>query len=265
MTKQFLVFSDLDATLLDHHTYSFEAAKPALTKLQSHDIPLILNSSKTQPEMNKIRAALDNQHPFIIENGAALMIPPHYFAHVDDEVINFSTTYATILDTLSDLRAQGFKFRNFDVLSAKEVSALTKLSEEGAQMAKQRFGSEPLVWDDTAENLQLFSQAIHAQQLKLIKGGRFYHVIGEFDKGLAIQKARVLFEEKYPNKELVTIGLGDSPNDLPMLETVDIAIVIKSGRSAEMQLNNPRAIFSTEEGPVGWNTEMLTLLKQQGV
>ena len=33
MTKT-LVFTDMDGTLLDHHTYSFEAAKPALTALE---------------------------------------------------------------------------------------------------------------------------------------------------------------------------------------------------------------------------------------
>ena len=32
MTKT-LVFTDMDGTLLDHHTYSFDAAKPALNAL----------------------------------------------------------------------------------------------------------------------------------------------------------------------------------------------------------------------------------------
>jgi len=265
MTKQFVVFTDLDATLLDHHDYSFEAANTALSALKSLEIPLILNSSKTKPEMNHIRAMLDNEHPFIVENGAALIIPPHYFDFLTDEAVNFSTEYSIILQTLSALRKQGFKFRNFDVLTAKDVSDLTGLSEEGAEMAKARFGSEPLLWEDTEENLALFTQEIQKHQLKLIKGGRFYHVIGLFDKGMAIDKARVFFEKKYPNKEIVTVGLGDSPNDLPMLETVDIAIVIKSGRSAEMKLNNKNVTFSQHEGPTGWNEEILKLLEQQGV
>jgi len=265
MTKQFVVFSDLDATLLDHNNYSFAAANAALAKLKALDIPLVLNSSKTKPEMNQIRAKLDNQHPFIIENGAALIVPPHYFAEVTEEVINFSTQYATILATLSALREKGFKFRNFDVLSAQDVSDVTNLSIEGAAMAKERFGSEPLLWDDTEEKLALFTQEINNRQLKLIKGGRFYHVIGLFDKGQAIDVSRTFFEKKYPTKQIVTIGLGDSPNDLPMLETVDIAIVIKSGRSAEMQLNNKNAIYSKLEGPSGWNEEILKLIEEQGV
>jgi hypothetical protein len=50
-----------------------------------------------------------------------------------------------------------------------------------------------------------------------------------------------------------------------MLETVDIAIVVKSGRSAEMKLNNKNTIFSKQEGPSGWNEEILKLLEKQGV
>ena len=149
------------------------------------------------------------------------------------------------------------------MLTAKDVSDLTNLSEDAAQMAKARIGSEPLLWEDTEDNLERFTQEINQRQLKLIKGGRFYHVIGLFDKGLAIEKARTFFVKKYSSKQIVTIGLGDSPNDLPMLETVDIAIVIKSGRSAEMKLNKPHAIFSKQEGPAGWNEEILKLLEAE--
>jgi mannosyl-3-phosphoglycerate phosphatase len=265
MTSQLIVFSDLDATLLDHNTYSFDAANEALAKLKALDIPLVLNSSKTMPEMKNIREKLGNQHPFIIENGAALMIPAGYFENAAEEAINFSTEYQVILKVLSDLGAQGFKFRHFDSLTAKEVSDLTNLSEDAAQMAKERFGSEPLLWDDSEENLKRFTQEINKRQLKLIKGGRFYHVIGLFDKGLAIERALTFFKKKYPSKKIISVGLGDSPNDLPMLETVDIAIVVKSGRSAEMKLNNKNTIFSKQEGPSGWNEEILKLLEKQGV
>lgn len=263
MDTQYIVFSDLDATLLDHHDYSFDAAKPALTKLKELGIPVVLNSSKTMVEMNQIRAKMDNEHPFIVENGAAMIIPPNYFDQASGEVINFSSAYKTILEAVYALKEQGFQFRSFDMLSAKEVSELTGLSEAGSAMAKQRFGSEPLLWEDTEAQLIAFRQAIEAQGLKLIKGGRFYHVIGLFDKGQAIDASRSLFEKKYPNKKIVTIGLGDSPNDLPMLETVDIAIVVKSGRSAEMKLHNEHAIFSTKEGPSGWNEEIPKLLEAE--
>lgn len=260
-----VVFSDLDATLLDHHNYRFEAANVALEKLKQFNIPLVLNSSKTKPEMQKIRHQLHNQHPYIIENGAALVIPAHYFQNEAEEMVNFSSEYASILAVLKTLRAEGFQFRHFSSLTAGEVSELTNLSEADAAMAKDRFGSEPLLWDDSEENLAQFTAHINKQQLKLIKGGRFYHVVGLFDKGRAVTYVQRLFEAKYAPNQILSIGLGDSPNDIPMLETVDIAIVIKSGRTSEMQLKNTNTVFSQLEGPAGWNAEMLRLLEQKGI
>lgn len=265
MNEQIVVFSDLDATLLDHHDYSFEAANAALLKLKQCNIPLVLNSSKTMPEMQNIRLKLGNQHPYIIENGAALVIPAHYFENDTEEVVNFSTEYTTILAVLDELKAKGFKFRHFNALTAKEVRELTNLSEANAEMAKARFGSEPLLWDDNEENLVRFTSLINQQKLKLIKGGRFYHVIGLFDKGRAVEYALTLFEKKHASKKVLSVGLGDSPNDLPMLETVDVGIVIKSGRTSEMQLSKTNTIFSQLEGPAGWNSEVLKLLEQKGM
>ena len=42
------IFSDLDGTLLDHDTYGYEPARPALALLGRKNIPLILCSSKTR-------------------------------------------------------------------------------------------------------------------------------------------------------------------------------------------------------------------------
>ena len=43
MKKNFIIFTDLDSTLLDEN-YSWEKAKPALNELNKLKIPLILNS-----------------------------------------------------------------------------------------------------------------------------------------------------------------------------------------------------------------------------
>ena len=48
--KRWLVFTDLDGTLLDED-YGWAAARPAVEALQAASIPIILNSSKTVMEM----------------------------------------------------------------------------------------------------------------------------------------------------------------------------------------------------------------------
>ena len=75
-----IVVSDLDGTLLDHETYSFDAARPALARLRQADVPLVLCTSKTRAEVESIRRSLDNEHPFIVENGGAVVIPLDYFS-----------------------------------------------------------------------------------------------------------------------------------------------------------------------------------------
>jgi len=77
-----LVFTDLDGTLLDHDTYSWAAAAPALEELQRREIPLIFCTSKTDAEVQALRRAMGNSHPFIVENGGAIVIPPGFFRPV---------------------------------------------------------------------------------------------------------------------------------------------------------------------------------------
>lgn len=69
-----VVFSDLDGTLLDHETYSWQPARPALERMKGLGIPLILASSKTAIEIADLRAQMGFSHcPAIVENGAGLL------------------------------------------------------------------------------------------------------------------------------------------------------------------------------------------------
>ncbi|MGH7828798.1 MAG: HAD hydrolase family protein, partial [Candidatus Binatia bacterium] len=46
-----IIITDLDGTLLDESTYSFQASLPAIQRVTSQGIPLILCSSKTRSEI----------------------------------------------------------------------------------------------------------------------------------------------------------------------------------------------------------------------
>ena len=69
-----LVFTDLDGTLLDHHSYSFSAALPALQRLRRARIPVIPVTSKTLAELAPLMRELDNAHPCIAENGGLIAL-----------------------------------------------------------------------------------------------------------------------------------------------------------------------------------------------
>ena len=70
--KDYLIFSDLDGTLLDHNNYTFDQALPALNWIKKKNIPLILASSKTYEEMLHLQSELMIDHPFIFENGSGI-------------------------------------------------------------------------------------------------------------------------------------------------------------------------------------------------
>ena len=74
-----LVVTDLDGSLLDHHDYSYAPALPVLQVLEEMRVPVVFASSKTRAEMLALRKELGNEHPFIVENGAAVLIPEGYF------------------------------------------------------------------------------------------------------------------------------------------------------------------------------------------
>lgn len=68
-TKNYVIFTDLDGTLLDHDTYSYEPANSALEKLRETKTPLILASSKTAAEIAPLRHELGfDAFPAIVEN-----------------------------------------------------------------------------------------------------------------------------------------------------------------------------------------------------
>lgn len=87
MTKV-VIFTDMDGTLLDHHTYSHQAADSLLASLQQTGVPVIPTTSKTFAELQQLRRELNNQHPFICENGAGVYIPKGYFSQMPSDLIN---------------------------------------------------------------------------------------------------------------------------------------------------------------------------------
>ena len=74
-----VVFTDLDGTLLDHHSYSWAAAEEALKELERRRVPLVLVTSKTRAEVEALQRKLGSVQPFVTENGGGIFIPHGYF------------------------------------------------------------------------------------------------------------------------------------------------------------------------------------------
>ena len=106
-----IFITDLDGTLLDHHTYDYSPAWPALHRLKKEHAPLILSTSKTAAEIIPFRLEIDNHDPFIVENGGGIFIPEGYFSSIELEtrevgrflVISHAPAYTQLQESLAQL------------------------------------------------------------------------------------------------------------------------------------------------------------------
>ncbi len=266
-----LLFTDLDGSLLDHDNYSFEAALPALDKLKEQQIPFVLTTSKTAAEVIDIREKLGNRCPFIVENGAGVFFP---IGSVNEKALpenknlqnlNGEFDYVAMsscsLNRIIELTLQlkvkfGFKFIGFSEMRAKEVADCTGLPLVDAVKAKQRQFSEPLLWQDTEENLSKFKAFVEPHGVLVTRGGRFVHVMGKVNKGLALTFLKQYYEKLW-GESAETIALGDGENDIPMLEAGDFAVVIRSPVNKPPKIKHKQQATTKLIGPEGWNQAVL--------
>jgi len=255
-----LVVTDLDGTLLDHHSYSWAPASQSLTALERGGIPLVLCSSKTAAEIQALREALALGHPFIVENGAAVYLPE---PGGEMKIQAFGLPREEILTRLQTIKAAGnWRYTGFADMTVADVVAATGLDESGAVNALQREFTEPLLWQDTEANKVRFIRAIRRVGLDAVQGGRFLHVASGCDKGRAVDWLRGWYAKHYGKAPFV-IALGDSDNDISMLESADQPVLVKSPVRDYPDVKHAASIRTDGIGPVGWNAAIVNILKQQ--
>jgi mannosyl-3-phosphoglycerate phosphatase len=264
--RVFLVFTDLDGTLLDAETYSFDAARPALDRLRSKGIPLVMVSSKTRAEIEVWRSRIGNKDPFISENGGAIFVPDGYFHFAicasrerdGYHVIEMGTSYPILVEALQRASHEtACRVAAFHSMDANEVAGLCALPLDEAVLAKTREYDEAFQILDDERGPALLA-ALERAGFQWTRGGRFHHVLRGSDKARAVQQLRDLYGRKYA--DLRTVGLGDAPNDASFLNVVDIAVLIRSDNTERLQELVPRGRATPLEGPGGWNQAVLALI-----
>jgi mannosyl-3-phosphoglycerate phosphatase len=268
-----LVFTDLDGTLLDYKDYSFEMALPAVRTLKEKNIPLIFCTSKTRAEIEEVKLRLDNTHPFIPENGGAIFIPKDYFSQKfnftkedsDYFIIELGTPYTELRQAFSHFSTHlPGKLKGFGDMEAEEVAHLCDFSLSQAELAKQRERDEPFILEDEAYEAEIQEIAGHLN-LQITKGGRFYHLTGQNDKGKAVLILKDIYKDTHGGKSesLKTIALGDSCNDRSMLEVVDYPILVqKPDGNYDQSVKLDNLLLASGYGPSGWSDSLLKLLNR---
>jgi mannosyl-3-phosphoglycerate phosphatase len=260
--EQILVFTDLDGTLIDHDTYGFEEALTALGTLRQNAIPVILCSSKTRAEIEIYRKRMHLGGPFIVENGGAIFVPPDTLNGPLEgfkkkgayHVMELGTPYPMLRRILKEIKdKEKLSMKGFAEMTIPEIGAHTGLPIEEARLASNREYSEPFLFNDVPAKLQVLCRITKEKGLRITRGGRFFHLTGRNDKGRAVRILKTLFAEAHPKKRLVTVALGDSTNDVPMLQQADIPVVIRKKTGEWESIEGiASVVYSQSPGPQGW-------------
>lgn len=248
-----MVFTDLDGTLIDHDTYSWAPARPALMALKGCSAGVVLASSKTAAEISALRAELDlDAWPAIVENGAGIL-PPH--AGCVTRAADYAALRAVLEGLPKNLRDC---FLGFGDVTVDQLAAMTGLALPQAKLAQQRAFSEPGQWRGSARQQEEFQGYLIAQGVTAQQGGRFLTL--SFGGNKADQLLKIV-QSYRPHH---TIALGDAPNDVQMLENVEFGVVVANPHRDALPLlkgeAEGRILRSTQAGPAGWNWAVLQLL-----
>ena len=275
---QYLIFSDIDNTLIQsyiikegeiYHTEEYGEIKTVVKKIHENNIPLILCSTKTRLEQEKIREYLEIDDPFIVENGGAIVIPENYFnidleelglsiKHINENlVIELGKSYKRIKEVLQEIREIfHIEFIAVHDLSLAELAQKVGISINNAKLMASREYSETILEINNNE-LNNLKKILEDRGLRILQGTRYNTISSLHDKGSAISILKKLYSIKFQKEKIESIGIGDAINDIPMFENVDKAFLVRNVQNeyTSMKINNLTRVNGI--GQQGWKEIIL--------
>ena len=251
------VVSDVDGTLMDH-SYDLTPAKETIKTLQKLSIPVILCTSKTASEVKVIRKELNLSDPYIVENGAAIY--GESLKKVNGKIV-LGKKYEDLEEILNFIsREISYQLIPLNNLSDQEATQLTGLTGNSLNLMRDRHWSMPFLNPPSflEEKINICCKKF---KVDIFKGNRMSHMLSiNSNKGKAINALK-----NYSNiQNIQIIGLGDSPNDLPLLLNSDIRIVIPGINGPNLnllnQLKDLEFTLASEPNGYGWKSEINELI-----
>lgn len=267
-----VVVTDLDACLLDHETYSFDAARSVLSNLDRLGHYLVLNSSKTISEMRYLAEEITGCNALVAENGSVIAYPGEGREFDDLEQLGQPFDVIQLEAKLKDLRLnQNLQFKTHLELGAKGFAEATGLEHESAKRAVDRKGTVSLYAEggDKDAICHALNVELDVMGFKATPGGRMISVapIGT-DKAVGLEVVRDGIKADHSNERIVVVAVGDSLNDFAMLVAADIRVAIRNpdhgdtlGRTL---LDEGYSVISHSSltGPKAWAQSVQRIIQQ---
>ena len=254
--SKYWIVTDLDGTLMDEN-YDISPARKTLNTLNKLHIPVIPCTSKTASEVRYFRKENNLFDPFIVENGAAI----YGNDNSNEWKLILGKSYhelRIVLNNLSEI--VNYKLTPLNDLNRNQIFELTGLSDQGMIRALERQWSVPFL-NPPESIFTKINSICDSFDVHVFKGNRMSHLLSnKSHKGEAVNKLKLYLN----NKDVKIIALGDSQNDLPLLEYADISIVIpgKNGPNKYLKRGIDKGIFKLASEPhaKGWSNSVENII-----
>ena len=264
--SQILIFTDLDGSLLNHNNFEFREIKNFILNCIKNGIKIIPNTSKTKSEIEVFLDQLGQNLPFVVENGAAIhnLDLVHRKLRFKNNSLVFSRSVNEILELFEKRIPIELKKRCSFLkdMSSIEQMKILGLNKKYLPFALNREYSMPLVFDGSKELVNKFTVLLKKIGMKLHEGGRIYNICDDCSKG----KAMTTLIEKLKNDfnfKSYTIVVGDSPNDISMLNVSDQPCIIPLPKKNNLNhMKDQNIIRATQSAPQGWEEVVRASLKK---
>lgn len=250
------LLTDLDGTLLEPDATVHPQVLEFLPRLAELCVAVYPVTSKTPAELDLVLRDLCLTAPAGFENGAGIR-------HADGSLTMAPAAVPMegLRRVLAALRERtDVVIRSFTDLSDRKLAAITGVLQESVEAARQRVATMPLIVDPVHD--ETLRAALPAEPpVRLIRGNRFLHLQGRHDKGDVVP---LLLEALGPG-DGVTVACGDAPNDVGLLATADVQVIVPAARGPHPALIErfPSALVAPLPNGRGWAAAINELLRRE--
>jgi mannosyl-3-phosphoglycerate phosphatase family protein len=262
--QRLVVVTDIDGSLLEPGTRSLPDDRAALDFLAARGIPLVINSSRTRAEIERLHQTLHMLTPFISEHGSALFVPHGCFPFVParsqpalgGSVIEFGRRYHDVVEGLRlTSRELGVEIVGFAELTIQDVARELGVAIVEAQLAKLREYTELFrIVDDKDATRSRLLKALRRRGLRCWRTGSHHLVTATPDHAESLRTLKAMWRQAWGDP--IMIGFGDSEDDVAWLRHADVAIIVQNDRTgvpARVLSKLPTVHVTRFSGRHGWS------------
>jgi len=263
--RRLVIVTDIDDSVLEPGARALPSERAALDFLSARGIPLVINSSRTHAEIERIQETLRLLAPSISEHGSALFIPPGSFSSIPERaaravsghVIEFGRPYHEVVDAVRAAGHElGMEIVGFADLTIEDAARELGVTDVEAQLAKLREYTELIrIADQTDARRSHVFNALRRRGLRCWPIGRHHLVTATRDRAESLLTLRALWRDAWGEPPCI-VGCGNSEGDVAWLRYADVAVIVQNdhaGVDPRLLSKLPTARVAPRPGRLGWS------------